>query len=497
MKLKILILLAMLPMALLAQERNIFLDRTFWGEHPNVATIKEKIAEGNDPTAMTANGFDGLVYAIMQKAPMETIQYMLSLEGNDVNKATHDGRNYLMWASNSGNIPLMKWLLTQDSKTDIVDDHGYNLLTFAAAGGNLNTEVYDLILANGGKVDDATRAGANVLHLLAARLKDDEIIKYFQQKGLDIHSKDNAGNGMFNYAARMGNIENMKKLIDMGLEYDGINKEGGNAVIFAAQGSRGGTNPQSVFEYLEGLGIEIDVVTSDGRTPLHYAAQRAQDPAIIDYFIGKCVNVNQVDKEGNTAFLNAAAGGNLDVVKKLTPMVKDINYSNHDGHTALSLAVQRNAAPTFEYLLSKGAKVDVVDAEGNNLAYHIFNAYNSRQKDAFATFMKAAKEAGVNFTDKFADGSSLLHLAIEKGEKSLAMKALELGIDINQKNRDGLTPLHLAAMKAKDDTLLKWLLDKGADKKILTEFDESVYDLATENEKLSQGGKDLDFLRSK
>ena len=58
---------------------------------------------------------------------------------------------------------------------------------------------------------------------------------------------------------------------------------------------------------------------------------------------------------------------------------------------------------------------------------------------------------------------------------------------------DGLTPLHLAAMKAKDVKLLQLLISKGADKKILTDFNESAFDLAKENELLSKS--DITFLK--
>ncbi|MEM8887638.1 MAG: ankyrin repeat domain-containing protein, partial [Bacteroidota bacterium] len=68
--------------------------------------------------------------------------------------------------------------------------------------------------------------------------------------------------------------------------------------------------------------------------------------------------------------------------------------------------------------------------------------------------------------------------------------------DINQKNEEGLTPLHLAAMQAKNKAMLDTLLGKGADKAILTDFDESAFDLANENEVLTKTGVDLDFLKS-
>ena len=74
-------------------------------------------------------------------------------------------------------------------------------------------------------------------------------------------------------------------------------------------------------------------------------------------------------------------------------------------------------------------------------------------------------------------------------------EVLKFGLDINSKRSDGMTALHIAAMKAKDDHLLKELITAGADKHILTEFKESAFDLASENEVLQSKHIPLPFLK--
>lgn len=495
MKYQYLALLFLFPFALAAQDTNMFLDRTFWKTMPDVATVKEKIQEGNDPTELNANAFDAVTYAILENAPLETMKYLLSLEGNEVNKMTHDGRNYLLWAGYKGNVDLIKYLIEQGSDVQLIDDHGNNLLCFTANGGQQNTAVYDLILANGLEVTSTTRSGANALLLLSPNIKNKAVIDYFKQKGLDIHTKDNNGNGIFNYVTRKGNVDLMKQLIEMGVDYQSSNKKGENTILVASQGSRGYTNPLKVYQFLEGLGIEADIVSWEGKTPLHNIASSAKDMIIVDYFITKGVNVNQVDKNGNTAFLNAAKGNNLAMVEKLLPLIQDINQRNHQGYTALHHAIGRNAVPLFELLEKRGADATVIDSKGNNLLYHIFKAYSSRNKDAFNQFLSAAKAQKLDGTAAFEAGNTLVHLAIDKNAKILLEKAIELGVDINQKNKDGLTPLHLAAMKATDDELLSILIKHGADKSILTDFEESAFDLASENELLTDKEINVEFLK--
>ena len=93
------------------------------------------------------------------------------------------------------------------------------------------------------------------------------------------------------------------------------------------------------------------------------------------------------------------------------------------------------------------------------------------------------------------DGSTLYHLAVVKNDISLLSRIEKLGIDVNAKNNEGLTPLHRAAMIAKDDSLMKYLLSIGAQKDPKTEFKETAFDLAKENEYLTKTNVSVDFLK--
>lgn len=86
-------------------------------------------------------------------------------------------------------------------------------------------------------------------------------------------------------------------------------------------------------------------------------------------------------------------------------------------------------------------------------------------------------------------------MALDKNDLELLKRVQQFNIDINAKNNEGLTALHKAAMKASDTEVLKYLISIGADKSISTDFEESVYDLASENELLSQKNIAIDFLK--
>ncbi len=490
--------LGLILMAVLtnAQSSNIFLDRGYWKNQPSLEDIKAKMEAGNDPTQLNGSSFDPTTFAIMEGLPNETIHYLISLDGNGKDKLTHDGRTYIFWAAYAGNLTLVKSLAEQGAKTDIVDDHGYSLLNFAATTGQTNPAMYDFLLANGSELTETTHSGANALLLLIPHLNDFTMVDYFTEKGVDLNSKDDDGNGVFNYTARTGKQKMLDKLIKKGVDYKELNQVGGNAMLFASQGNRGTIPPLSFFEYLEGLGIEPNVSTDEGVTPLHNLARRAEDTKVINYFIEKGVDINQANKEGNTPLMYAAAYNDLPIVEFFVEKTDNINASNEEGETALTRAVDNNWAKVVQLLISEGADVGVTDKDGNTLAYYLIQSYSPNYAEDFDQKLKTLQKEGLDLTVTQAEGNTLFHLAAEKNNMELLKKVQTLGVDLNQQNEDGTTPLQISAMKATNDDILKYLIEIGADTEVVTAFDETIYDLASENELLQESGTSIDFLKN-
>ncbi|OIQ17744.1 ankyrin repeat domain-containing protein [Lacinutrix sp. MedPE-SW] len=467
---------------------NALLNRKFWSPTVSIEDVENAIAKGNNPSQLNNNNFDPMVYAILQSAPNDVLKFMLSQEGNDVNKLTHDGRTYIFWAAYAGNDTIMKYLISKGAKTDILDDHGFTALNFAVNAGQANTNVYDTLIENGANLkNDVNHSGANALLLAAPN--NFELVQYFQDKGLDINSKDKNGNGIFNYVAKTGNIETLKSLAAQGLN--------GNdqAYIFASQGTRNKSNSIDVFQYLESLGLNAKTTTSDKATPLHYATSRSKDLEVINYFIEKGNNINEADKNGNTPFLNAVKSNSVEVVKHLLNQVKDIEQANKKGETALMLAVRYNSAEVVELVLSKEANVEAVDAKGNNLAYYLIESYNARREKDFENKLQLLQNNGLEFTKPQTNGNTLIHLSLDKNNLKFLKQIAQFEIDVNAVNKDGYTALHLAAMKATDAKLLKHLLAIGANKEAKTTFEETAFDLASENEILSKKDISINFLK--
>lgn len=482
-----------------AQQKNTLLEQSFWKSAPDVTAVKTEIAKGNSPSESTKNAFDAVVYAINNAAPTETIKFLLEQPENTVSKLTHDNRIYLHWAASKGNLEIVNYLIAKGSNINLEDSHGTTPIAFAASNAQNNTAIYDAIFKAGLDPKKKYKDGANLLLLAIANDKDLTLSTYFISKGLSFKDTDNNGNTAFNYAARTGNITLLKALLQKGVKYTD------NALIIASEGSRRESNTFEVYKYLvDDLKLKPTIVAAEGQTVLHNLARKANQIEIINYFINKGVDINKADNDGNTALMNAAAGKDTEALELLLPKVKDINSQNAKGESALSIAIQSGTPKAVELLLNKKANSAVLDKDGNNLGFYLIQSFrpeanpqsgNSPKEDPFAEKLKLVQDNGLNLTQAQKDGSTLYHFAVLKNDLTLLKKIAPLNIDINAKNKDGLTALHKAAMIAKDDAVLKYLLSIGAKKDIKTDFDESAYDLAKENETLTQNNVSVEILK--
>lgn len=487
MRQSLIILSILFSINLVAQD-NIFTDRSFWKSNPSIAIVDEKIAEGNDITELNSNAFDGVVYALLEKIDNETVKYLLSKKGNDVNKITHDGRTYMFWAAYADNLEMVKYLFENGAKTDIIDSHGSTVLNFVANSGLKNTELYDYIFSIGADVEMKTNYnGANALLLISPHLEDFQLVDYFINKGATFTDKDNNGNGIFEYAAKGGNINFLKMLTSKNATI------GNNAMIFATQGARRNKTNLETYKALEKMGAKVNVVDENNTNPLHSIANYSDDIATFQYFLSKDVDVNHKNNDGRTPFMYAANRNNLEVVTYLFPKVDDINTKDNNGLSALSYAVNRNSINVVNFLLENGADINIKDEKGNSLSYYLINNFNEKNPNTFEEKLKLLQNKGLTINTLQANGNSLLHLATERNDLALLKRLKDFNIDVNIKNQEGLTALQIAAMKSKDIEIIKYLLEIGADKNVKTDFEETVYDLASENELLQQ--QNINFLK--
>ena len=477
-------------------QNNIFLDRDFWKGKPSIELVKTKIDEGNNPAEQDDFGFDAVSYAIIDNTPFETIKFLLTLDGNPITKKTHGNITYLLWAAYKGNITLIKHLIELGSDIEFTTARGTNILLMSGFGSQQDTLLYDYFLSKGVNINSNNSNKMNILLALAGSdAKDKSTFDYLINKGLDWDYKDDENNGFFHYAARAGNIENMKLALNEDIDYNLYNSNGENAMFFASYGRKRSEIILKTLTFLDSLGLKVNVVNNKEETPLHHAVKRG-NAQVIEFFLDHGIDVNKIDENGNTAFINSVFG-KLENMQIIYPLIHEIDLKNKDGHSALSKSVIYAKKDAFDFLTKNGANLNIEDKNKDDLISLAFKNHIDRKDEDYEYIINNLVELGLTAKPNYSEGNTLLHYAVEKNSKFLVKKALELNVNPNHKNQLGLTSLHLAAMKATNSYITEILIEAGADKKILTDFGESPYDLASENEILISNNTDITHLQIK
>lgn len=473
--------------------QNKFLTPDYWKAKPSVEVLKSDITAGNNPAEANAGQFDGVTMAINNDAPLESIIYLISQEGNSINKITHDGRIYLHWAAFKNNAPLVEYLLKKGSDMNAEDTGGRSTFEFGLGGG-MQKETIEKFFNAGFPLQYKNDEDASIILLSAA--KDDENLsttKYLISKGLNAKSKDKFGRTIVDYAARGGNEKLVSAFIKAGYQITD------QALLFAAMGGRT-VNEMPIFTYLvEQLKLNPNATSPEGKTVLHYLSAKEKSESQVKYFVDKNVDIAKVDLEGSTPLFYAARNRNPENTKLFLSKnnaASYVNTVNKLGQSAVMMAAQYSSVEILQTLINANANHSLVDNKGNNILFYIFESYNERRKESVQqiseklTILKA-KNFDFNQVDK--NGNNILHLAANKDALALMQNVYTFNKNINQKNKEGETPLMTNAMVAKNTEILKQIASWGADKSIKNEFGETAFDLASDNELLKK--EDLTFLK--
>lgn len=503
-----------------AQQKSPLIDQSFWKSNPSLTQVKSEVSKGFDFKNVEGSN-DPVFQAIANNLSLDVIKYLIDQPGVNLSRTIFEGRILLHNVANGGSPEVADYLISKGSDMDFVDANGHTPLSFAAFQGKLTPQMADVFIKHGMDIKKKydKKEGATLLLLAIGHDKDFTLTDYFISKGLSLKETDVNGLNAFVYASRLGNVDILKELIRRGVKYDDT------ALIAASQGTYRSANKVDVYQYMvDELKLDPKVTTAEGQTLLQLVAKKQNQDEVINYLIDKGVDASLVDKDGNTAFLIAAAGRSVAAVKRLFPFVKDINAKNNDGESALLNAVKSSTGEVVEFLIQNGADVNVTDKDGNGAAYLLVDSYRAPrgrggfggapqqvpaqgktsqgqarpatpQQDDFAIKLNALQAKGVDFTQTFKDGKTVFHLAADKGDVNILKKLAGIKANINAQDKEGNTALHKAALVAKNDESLKYLISLGADKSIKTEFDETAYDLAKENEILAKNNISIEFLK--
>ena len=208
-------------------------------------------------------------------------------------------------------------------------------------------------------------------------------------------------------------------------------------------------------------GKDINEVDKEGETALHIACGHSHSE-IVNALIKEGVNINSVNTFGYTALMTAVEKNSVDCVSILLQHSADVRATGRDGTTALHLAACHETPQMLEMILQSSA------AKGSSL-YTRDNAGWSLLHDAafhgwLPTIENILKHLGeASPFDRLQDDSTCLHLAAQSGRIAGVKFFLDCGLSANDFNKGGETPVYSAIKSFNSFEIVQILHARGAD----------------------------------
>lgn len=181
------------------------------------------------------------------------------------------------------------------------------------------------------------------------------------------------------------------------------------------------------------------------------------DLYLINYLIGKKVNINAQDLDGRTVLMLFAKNGNFKAVDFLLEFDPIVDMKDNDGYTALFYACEKGFKNIVNLLLSiKGHFSDVNEID-NNLRSPIIVAVRYGHKEIVEILIKEG--AKISQRDKF--DLTALDLALSYGHKDIVDTLINADVNFKGKDLNGNGFL-ISATKSGNYELCKMLIDKYA-----------------------------------
>ena len=303
------------------------------------------------------------------------------------------------------------------------------------------------------------RAKKNKSFFMAVRMGDIEQVKKLISQGADVNAKDERGRAPLWIAVEAHNMELLELLIAKGADVNAEDESGQTVVdrcILEDWAPR-----KYVVELLVSKGAGISTLQ-----PIHLAAYLGNFDKIKAY-VDTDNDVNARSKGGHCPLHTAAVGGQREIIEFLVAKGADINSRDKVGDTPFHYAVRPWEArkDVIELLLAKGADIN---AKGNwgytpvDVASSMGQKWVLRlllQRGGVASTIRLAARAGdiarlkdLIKSDTDVEDVKILDNAASRGNTEVVSFLIEKGADVNAKRDDGWTPLHSAAYKRREDT---------------------------------------------
>jgi ankyrin repeat protein len=317
------------------------------------------IAAGADPNAALMSGETALMQAA-RRGSVDIVQALLAAKADPNAKEKNGGQNALMWAVAGKQSAVAEALVRSGADVNGGSKSNFTPLMFAAQQGDADT--IRVLLRGGAKVDDAVE-GAPTALVIASAMCHVDAVNLLLENGANPNRTDWRG-----YSSLLLVVRDSHYGLDL------ANKDRIVTIVKALL--KHGADPN--FRLKQPKAITTNEVSLDGATPILLASEVNNTDAV-KVLLDAGADARITTEQGMTPLIMASGGGTdiqrarppeeraqaIDTVKLLVERGGvDINAVGQYGWTALHQASYQGLTDVIEYLVSKGAGINEMDAFG-------------------------------------------------------------------------------------------------------------------------------------
>jgi len=323
----------------------------------------------------------------------------------DVNAAQIDGSTALHWAAERDDLDMADQLIRAGARVTARTREGVTPLQLAATNGSAT--MIDRLLKAGADVNAPLSAGGDTALMMAARTGKTDAIRVLVEAGGNVNAKESwGGTTALMWAVSEGHADAARLLIGAGAD---VNARSNYVAAANGRGFEGRTPVASRTD------PKAEEFASGWLTPLTLAA-REGDVEMARVLVSANADINAAAGDGKTALAVAIFNGNYDVASFLVDNKADVNKADAQRFTPLFWSVDRRnmeTAPNFPWMVTADPMPlirKMLDAGANPNAV-VNNTPRARMREGsprivFATaLMRAA----------FAGDLDLVKLLLERG----------------------------------------------------------------------------------
>jgi ankyrin repeat protein len=262
----------------------------------------------------------------------------------DVNLPQIDGSTALHWAAERGDVEMADILLRAGAKVTARTREGVLPLQLAAISGN--APMIDRLLKAGADPNGALTPAGDTAVMMAARTGATGALRVLTEAGADVNAKESwGGTTALMWAVSEGHSDAVKLLLAAGADVNARSN------YVAAANGRGFEGRTPVANRAD---PKVEEFASGWLTPLMLAA-REGDEALVRMLVDAGADVNAAAGDGKTALSLAIFNGNYAVASLLVDRKTDVNKADAQRFTPLFWAVDRRnmeTAPNFPWMVT-------------------------------------------------------------------------------------------------------------------------------------------------